>query len=210
MVREPHSDEQINTALAELVKQPDRGAAIIAAAMIEEILETVILNRLRPLSGTKYKRLFSGTAPLSTFAAKIDIAFAIGLINDLGYTQLNLIKDVRNRFAHEIAPLDFDHPEIKQIISANELLANSGFMGVGSVREAFLWVFRFTAATLIFWRDSRVSLRMVADDCPELSQVIQQYFRDYFASQEAHEPAPLSGPATSQPSNPEKSGQSGE
>jgi hypothetical protein len=185
MAREPHSEEMISGVIDELEKQSDRGAGIIAAAFIEEILELVILNRLRPLSSDKHRNLFKGNSPLSTFAAKIDIAYAIGIINDLGHIQLHLIREVRNRFAHRIQPLDFQHPEIKQLISSNELIANSGLLKAAGIRNAFLWSFRVTAIGLIFWRDSQVSLKLVHDEHPELAASIRKYFTDHFTQAEA-------------------------
>jgi hypothetical protein len=204
MAREPHSDEVISGVISELERQSDRGAGIIAASFIEEILEFVILKRLRPLSSDKYRNLFKGNAPLSTLAAKIDIAYATGIINDLGNIQLHLIREVRNRFAHRIEPLDFEHPEIKQLISSNELIANSGLLKAASTRNAFLWSFRVTAMGLIFWRDSRISLKLVHDEYPELADSIKQYFTDHFTQAEAKSLAqtPSADPAGGQQTTP--------
>jgi hypothetical protein len=180
MGREAHSEEMITGVIDELGKQSDRGAGIIAAAFTEEILEKIILNRLRPLSSDKYRDLFKGNSPLSTFAAKIDMAFAIGVLNEIAHRQLHLIRKVRNCFAHSIQPLDFEHSEIKQLIGSNELIANSGLLQENSTRNAFLWSFRVTVIGLMFWRDSRVALRLVHDDCPELAAAIRQYFDEHF------------------------------
>jgi hypothetical protein len=185
MAREPLSEATITGVIEELVKQSDRGAGIIAASLIEELLEIVILNRLRPLSSDKHRNLFAGSSPLSTFAAKIDIAYAIGVINELTHIQLHLIRRVRNHFAHRIQPLDFEHPEIKQLITSNELIANSGLLKIASVRDAFLWSFRVAAIGLIFWRDSRVSLKLVHDELPELTTAIREYFSEHFTKAEA-------------------------
>lgn len=188
MSREPHSGEMISSVIAELEKQSDRGAGIIAASLIEEILELVILMRLRPLSSDKYRDLFKGNSPLSTFAAKIDIAYAIGAINEVTHIQLHLIRKVRNHFAHRIDPLNFEHPEIKQLIRSNELIANSGVLETTTIRNAYLWSFRVTAIGLIFWRDSRISLKLVHDEYPELANDIRQYFDDHFALISAEQP----------------------
>jgi hypothetical protein len=185
MVREPLSEATITGVIAELDKQSDRGAGIIAAAFIEEILELVILNRLRPLSSDKHRDLFRGNSPLAAFAAKIDIAYAIGVINEIAHIQLHLIRKVRNQFAHRIQPLDFEHPEIKQLIRSNELIAKSGLLEQTTIRNAYLWSFRVSAISLIFWRDSRVSLKLVHDEYPELADAIRQYFTEHFTQAEA-------------------------
>jgi hypothetical protein len=210
MAREPHSDAMITGVIDELGKQSDRGAGIIAASLMEEILELAILNRLRPLSSDKYRNLFKGNSPLSTFAAKIDIAHAIGLINDLGHIQLHLIREVRNRFAHRIEPLNFEHPEIKQLIGSNELISKTGLFTAASTRDAFLWAFRVTAIGLIFWRDSQVSLKLVHDEYPVLAAAISKYFTDHFAPVEAESlaQAPSADQAEGPQTTPERSTQS--
>jgi hypothetical protein len=184
MAREPHSEEIIAGAIKELEKQSDRGAGIIAAALIEEILETIILSRLRPLSSDKYRDLFHGNSPLASFAAKIDIAYAIGVINDLGRIQLHLIRKIRNEFAHRIKPLDFEHPDIKQLITSNELIANSGLLKQTTIRDGYLWSFRVTAISLMFWRDPRITLKLVHDEHPELAAAVSQYFDEHFTAEE--------------------------
>src|SRR3954471_23997129 len=49
---------------------------------------------------------------MSSFSAKIEIAFALGVINNECRLSLHLIRDVRNKFAHRIAPLRFDDAEV--------------------------------------------------------------------------------------------------
>ena len=44
-------------------------------------------------------QLFTGMNPLSTFSARIRIAYALGLVTEDEYHDLKIIKDVRNRFA---------------------------------------------------------------------------------------------------------------
>jgi DNA-binding MltR family transcriptional regulator len=45
-------------------------------------------------------KLFEGFGPLSTFSAKIEFAFALGLLPRHVHTDLRTIKKVRNLFAH--------------------------------------------------------------------------------------------------------------
>jgi DNA-binding MltR family transcriptional regulator len=44
--------------------------------------------------------LFRGYGPFSTFAAKIDVLFAMGFLSDALRRDLNAIKAMRNNFAH--------------------------------------------------------------------------------------------------------------
>lgn len=100
--------------LRELEQQTDRGVAIIGAAYIEERLEETLLALFTDrIETVKYenqkvsKRLFKGTGPLTSLSAKIDTAFALGMLGDHSFQDLHLIRDIRNAFAHTSDPLTF-------------------------------------------------------------------------------------------------------
>ena len=50
-----------------------------------------------------WDRLFKNNGPLATLSAKIDLARLLGLISEMVRSDLHIIRDVRNEFAHEIA-----------------------------------------------------------------------------------------------------------
>jgi hypothetical protein len=52
--------------------------------------------------------LDGGMAPLGSFSAKTRIAFALGLISKAEYSDLNLVRAVRNEFAHNPFTTTFD------------------------------------------------------------------------------------------------------
>ena len=79
--KELHSTEEIKTVFDELSKQTDRGAGIIAASVVEELLAVVIQARLLPLNGETRRSLFEGpNAPLSSFSAKIHLGLGLGAV----------------------------------------------------------------------------------------------------------------------------------
>lgn len=59
-------------------QESDRSSAILAASFLEEILEKAIKSFL--IEDQFADTLFRGHSPLSTFSAKIDVAYALGLI----------------------------------------------------------------------------------------------------------------------------------
>src|SRR5687768_9142964 len=101
MAKKPlHTSEQITAFLEELKTQSDRGVAIVAASVLEEITKGLILARLIELSSDRRDTLFEKTgAPLSSFSAKIEMAFALGAITNEIRLGLHLIREIRNRFA---------------------------------------------------------------------------------------------------------------
>ena len=98
-----------------LIDESDRGAAILAAAQFEEWLRERITSRFVKISKTLDKKLFDGFGPLSTFAAKIDIAYALELYGEDIRKGLHTIKHNRNKFAHTSKPLYFSDNAISEL-----------------------------------------------------------------------------------------------
>jgi hypothetical protein len=88
----------------ELLVQSDRAAAILAAANLETLLEDaikcVLLDHKIRKRVTLFERLFKNYGPLTTFSAKTDLAFALHLIGPHCYHDLDIIRQIRNDFAH--------------------------------------------------------------------------------------------------------------
>lgn len=81
--------------------ETDRGRALVAASVIEEMLEEVLKAFLLENSATK-KLFESGNAPLSTFSAKCSMSRALGLISAEEYRDIEFVRKIRNAFAHSI------------------------------------------------------------------------------------------------------------
>jgi DNA-binding MltR family transcriptional regulator len=99
-------DESHRPIIEELESQTDRGAAIIGAALLEERLEEAIRGCLLDNDGTD--SLFKPFQAASTFSAKIRLAYSLGLCGEQMYRDLNLIRQIRNDFAHFVTPLNFN------------------------------------------------------------------------------------------------------
>lgn len=103
------SDEAIARSLAlvqEVENQSDRGVAIVGVAWIEEALVDAIqafLEQHKPA----WDRLFRKSGPLSSLSAKIDLARLLAMTSDVIHSDLHILREVRNEFAHSI--LDRDH-----------------------------------------------------------------------------------------------------
>ncbi len=157
------TQEQCQAIVDEIEKQTDRGAAIIAAATIDDVLQDLITARLIELSSKRKKALFESNGPLSSLSAKIEMAFALGLFNRERRESLDLIRDVRNRFAHMMNPVSFDHPDISAIVEARITPEVRVFKA--SPRMKFL----FTANTLMIYLGFAASfphlrVNMIDDD----------------------------------------------
>lgn len=82
----------------------DRSCVIVAAAYIDELLGYIFkLFLSSPSSEKEDKELFSGYGPLSTFSSKIVLSYRLGLISNYEYKTLQIIRKIRNSFAHDIS-----------------------------------------------------------------------------------------------------------
>jgi|GEM_PF-2825859 hypothetical protein len=99
-------------AMAQIKKQTDRGAAIVGAAYIDLVVREALTARMGDLPDI-VTLLFENRGPLQDFGARIQLAFAIGIIGRGAYLDLCIIKDARNAFAHSAEAMDFDHADVK-------------------------------------------------------------------------------------------------
>jgi hypothetical protein len=110
----------------ELRGQSDRGAAIIGGSIVEAHLLSAVQSRLRPLSKTRQKILFTGFGPLAGFSAKIEVGYALGIFGEKAHQDLKTVKDIRNDFAHRLedGPWSFGHPNIAKLCDRLFLVEN--------------------------------------------------------------------------------------
>jgi DNA-binding MltR family transcriptional regulator len=87
-------------AIAEIISErSDRGAAIVAVALVDERLRELIESRIH-----RDKRiwgdLFNNFGPLSSLFGKVTITFAFGILHKDICDDLFTIGEIRNQFAH--------------------------------------------------------------------------------------------------------------
>jgi len=101
------------TPIEELSSQADSRNAIFIAALLEDGLQSLLLSSMPTISDILASRLFEEHGPLNGFAAKIDMARALELIDVETYTDLRAIQSIRNAFAGAAGRLNFKSPEIE-------------------------------------------------------------------------------------------------
>jgi len=101
-----------------LSKESDRGVVLISASFLEEALESLLRARFSiryPKSKSSINQLFDAFGPLSAFAAKLRICYAMDLIGGWVYRDLEIVRNLRNSFAHSVGFARFDLPEVVQL-----------------------------------------------------------------------------------------------
>jgi hypothetical protein len=107
------TDDDLANYTAYIAKESDRGAAVMAAALVEKALEEAIRSRLADPGDGIADSWFEGrNAPFRSFAAKIALGRALAIYGEEMEARLTRVKNVRNAFAHRMIPLDFTHPTL--------------------------------------------------------------------------------------------------
>lgn len=101
-----------------LSKESDRGLVLVSASFLEEALESLLRARFsmrHPKSKAYFKKLFGDFRSLYSFSAKLEICYAMDLIGEWMYRDLEIVRKLRNRFAHSVESARFDLPEVVQL-----------------------------------------------------------------------------------------------
>jgi mannitol operon repressor len=98
--KDPHYRGFFET-LEELNKETDRGVALVTTSFLDRLLGDSLAAFMLENDGAR--AMLSGfNAPLGTLNTKIAACHALGLITDDEVRQCNIIRKIRNEFAHEI------------------------------------------------------------------------------------------------------------
>ena len=114
MVEKPFEYDIILFEFSELFNQVEtneRSIAILGGTFLEMTLEKILYAFL-PENDREVKKLFDFNSPLGNFSNKIQMAYCLGLIEKTVKSDLNLIRKIRNKFAHEMF-LNFKDPQIE-------------------------------------------------------------------------------------------------
>ena len=109
----------------EFVNASDRAVAIIGATALDTHLEKLLKKYL--INDSKaVNDLISGSSNslLSTFSAKIHATYCLGLISKNEFEDLQIVRRIRNNFAHELQNCNFDNVSIKSLIG-NLIMINA-------------------------------------------------------------------------------------
>lgn len=98
----------------ELLKESDRGCALLAASHLDATLQKLFEVKL---IGTKkeQKQLFDYSGPLGSFSSRIIMAYSMGIISKNYLHDLQIIRKIRNDFGHSPLIINFDDPKIKPL-----------------------------------------------------------------------------------------------
>jgi hypothetical protein len=93
-------DYELTQVFNAVNNESDRSAVVVAASHLSELLRRLIERRLLENRGTR-DLLGGPAAPLQSFSARSSAAFALGLITEDEFRMLNIVRRIRNGFAHD-------------------------------------------------------------------------------------------------------------
>ena len=109
--------EYMSAFLKEFQAESDRGAALVGAALLDARLERLLLSHMLP--GKASEDLVSGgNAALGTFSTRIKVCWALGLVTTAERDDLNVIRGIRNEFAHREHGISFSDSKIMSLCSS--------------------------------------------------------------------------------------------
>ena len=104
-------DRTLESIFEEIGKKPLRASVITAAALLDTMLEKVISAFLIPEADRA--KIFDYSGCMGTFSAKIEMAYALGLISKELRDDLNLYRKIRNDCAHTVIMDEKTEADIK-------------------------------------------------------------------------------------------------
>jgi len=139
----PQSLKDFQSALRQ---ESDRGCALVVAAFLDAELEDLLRTKL--VSNVEVAdNLLGQSRPISTFSARIDLAFLVGLIPANAHREFHLIRKIRNDFAHSPIATTFESQVIAsrcgqlqcllyEGLSPRLSLEQSAFLLLGTIEHA--------------------------------------------------------------------------
>jgi len=98
---------------SELNNEGDRTVAVLLAAHLDYLLESLVATNLAvDADEVRDLLLKGGNAPLTTFSSRINAAYCFGLLSKDEWRDLHQIRDVRNKFAHQLVGISLSSTSI--------------------------------------------------------------------------------------------------
>lgn len=115
--------------IEETQKESDRGSVLVQVSLLDDILTQLIKIRLIPSLDRDDELFEVSYAPFSSFSAKIDLAYRIGIITQSKRRSLHILRKIRNNFAHatDIKGFDSDstHDRIRELLKINKNITST-------------------------------------------------------------------------------------
>lgn len=117
MLNAPINAEDLAKFVDELWRESDRGFPLVGAALIDDRLTETLRSFFCEVPGSG-RLLDDANAPLGTFSSRTEACYSLGLIDEFEYTEIDLIRKVRNEFAHAKHGVSFSSFRVQGLCSS--------------------------------------------------------------------------------------------
>ena len=144
--------ERHNAVIGMLREESDRGAVLVGAAFLDDLLQELLAAFFvdpASLSSAKERDrlngLFQPNGAAGSFSSRITLAYALGLISKRDCDDLNLVREIRNDFAHKLRYASFSDDSIHDRCANLGIvrdISDSGFthhLDFGTPRRRYIW-----------------------------------------------------------------------
>jgi DNA-binding MltR family transcriptional regulator len=139
----------------ELGQEKDRGAALLAAALLDNnlaaLIEAFLIDDVGAKRGAQSeveKLLYEPNAPLASLSSRTRAAYCLGLISEEAFRDVELMRDIRNRFAHRLHGLSFETAAIKAMCERLSYVQRMNALNAGMASTARE---KFILAAALYW-----------------------------------------------------------
>jgi DNA-binding MltR family transcriptional regulator len=108
----PEYDDFVALRKAFLTPQHPITTAILGAVMVEHELDQLLRSKLKHQDDKTWAMLTDNNGPLNSFSSKIAMGYALGIYDQRMRSDLNIVRNIRNTFAHSKKSIQFDHPAV--------------------------------------------------------------------------------------------------
>ena len=106
-----------------LDQESDRGCVLFAASHMDHKL-SILFQKILIGNKTHLDSILAFNGPLGSFSSKTKLAYSLGILRRKEFEDIEVLRKIRNEFAHSIETLAFQDLKIKQLIRNFKLLAN--------------------------------------------------------------------------------------
>tara|TARA_E500000318_G_scaffold46673_6_gene44023 strand:+ start:14781 stop:15335 length:555 start_codon:yes stop_codon:yes gene_type:complete len=150
---------KVEEAYKILVGESDRGAVLVGAALLDDLLKMALLHQFADRQCSR-DLLIGRYAPLSDLGAKIDAAHALSVVDEVSFKDLHIVRKIRNKFAHTIA-LSFEDDSVSD--QCKNLSGRLGPTNIGDLRNRD----RFLTATAVLSGVLSAFIWNISQEAPE-------------------------------------------
>lgn len=102
--------------IEDLAGANDRSVVLSVTALLDVALQSRLALHLKLANKKEHARAFEADGPLSRFAAKIDMAFWLELLDERSRGQLHDLRHLRNICAHSRLPISFSEARLANVL----------------------------------------------------------------------------------------------